>query len=265
MSEGNKGVGFIIHEATFESRPKILDDNGKIVRFESVLQDTSPNRNKRLYRENVLNEAIRTKSVEERLRTRTMYGEAGHPASPDLKRQTSIDHSRISHLITELCPVSNGRLCGKVETAATRIGQDMRGLIVENGSVVGFSLRGAGKLERVPGKNLNEVKSPLAIITYDWVTLPSHTSAYMMSEDVSTSSAEHLVQENEIASFIEDNSENAKVMLESFGTDSDPSILGYDPKEGMTMVVGKNEIAATFLERNLRRDVHDYILSFIGD
>ena len=255
-----KGVGFIIHEATFASHPKVLEDNGKIVRFEGVLQDTNPNRNGRLYRENVLNEAISTNSVKERLRTRTLYGEAGHPASTDLKRQTSIDHSRISHLITEISPVRGGQLVGKVETAATRIGQDMRGLIVENGSVVGFSLRGAGKMEKVPGKNLNEIKSPLAIIAYDWVTLPSHTSAYMMSENVSVESAEHLVKEAEITSFIEDKSENAKVMLESLGSE-EVSVLGYEPIEGMTMVVGKNEIAATFLEKNLRRDIHDYILS----
>ena len=259
MSGDQAGVGFIIHETTFESRPKVLDDNGKVARFECVLQDTSPNRNKRIYRENVLNEAIRTPSVQERLRTRTLYGEAGHPASPELKRQTSIDHSRISHLVTDISPVHEGLLNGKVETAATRIGQDMRGLIVENGSVVGFSLRGAGKMDRVPGSNLNEVKSPLAIIAYDWVTLPSHTSAYMTAEDVSLASAEHLVQEGEILSFIEGRSENAKIMLETLGDDA--HILGFEPEQEITMVVGKREIAATFLERSLRREVHDYILS----
>ena len=56
---------------------------------------------------------------------------------------------------------------GIVETAQTRAGKDMRGLI-RQGSSVAFSMRGMSDNVRKDG-DLVRVGSPLMIGAYDWV------------------------------------------------------------------------------------------------
>ena len=92
--------------------------------------------------------------------------ECGHPLSDDPKRQMYIDQTKISHIITETFWEGN-KLMGIVETAQTRAGKDMRGLI-RQGSSVAFSMRGMSDNVRKDG-DLVRVGSPLMIASYDWV------------------------------------------------------------------------------------------------
>lgn len=95
-----------------------------------------------------------------------LHLEAGHPLSEDIKRQSYIDQSNISHIITSLKWDGN-LLKGIVETAQTSTGKDFAGLI-RQGSKVSFSLRALGNTIKQEGP-YNRVYGPLMIICYDWV------------------------------------------------------------------------------------------------
>ena len=89
-----------------------------------------------------------------------------HPLSNDIKRQTYIDQTRISHVITE-CHFDGNLLRGTVESANTHCGKDFQGLC-RQGMDMGFSMRGLGGVaKRVDGAD--RIDGKLFIISYDWV------------------------------------------------------------------------------------------------
>ena len=89
-----------------------------------------------------------------------------HPLKPDIDRQLYIDQTRISHIVVK--PWFEGKILkGEVESANTHVGKDFKGLI-EQGSSVAFSLRAVGPITENK-KNYVEVKSPLSILTWDWI------------------------------------------------------------------------------------------------
>jgi hypothetical protein len=253
-------VGVLLQElAVTDAEPKIVSDNGKVLRFESTLQDTKPNRNKRLYGEDVLSEAIRANRIQEMLRTRTLLGEAGHPFSEDMKRQMQIDMSRVSHLITELNPPKGGVVRGVVETAATSCGSDMYGLIAHNKSNVAFSMRGMGGVKRVPGKDLVEVTKPLALVTYDWVVFPSHFQAYAeINKPSSTMEGATPVTSRAALDYARDQSQNVRAIVEQFEIDGANYQLTEDQA---SVIIRSNEmIVKTFLEDDIRREFRHAML-----
>jgi hypothetical protein len=161
--------GYLIIESAVESEPKILSDKNGVVKIDTVLQDADiPNRNRRLYSLPVLSEAVKTPYIKERLKTKSLYGEAGHPMSPDLQRQLYTDQTRISHIITSL-EFEKNVLNGIVESALTSVGKDFAGLI-RQGSQVAFSMRGVGPITESKQGGITEVKAPLNIYTWDWVS-----------------------------------------------------------------------------------------------
>ena len=244
-------IGVVLQELTVQAaEPKVMNDTGTVVRFESVLQDTKPNRNKRLYSADVLGEAIQASRVQELLRTRNMFGEANHPFTTDLSRQMVIDQTRISHLVTDIQPPSGGVVKGVIETAATRCGRDFRGLIVENKSTVAFSMRGMGGVRKVPGQDLVEVTKPLALVTYDWVTFPSHSSAYADSTIKHEGAA--LVTTRAATEYVKEQSGNVKALVEQFELENPEFELTED---AMNMIVRSNQaVVKIFLEADIRQD-----------
>ena len=150
------------------------------IRFIAVLQEADRcNRNKRIYPKQVLAEAIQSDYIKERLRTNSLYGEAGHPLDPSLARQTTIQQSNIAYLIEKLW-WEGDLLMALCETANTSIGRDMAGLI-EQGSQVAFSLRAQGGVNKDPISGISTVKPGMQIITWDWVVNPSHDKAFLQS------------------------------------------------------------------------------------
>jgi hypothetical protein len=248
-AEGNL-VGVLLQElAVAATRPKITSDTGTVCRFEATLQDVSPNRNRRMYTEDVLASALASPQIKEKLRTRTMFGEANHPFLKDVERQMVVDHTRISHLVTAISPLKNGIVRGHVETAATAVGRDYRGLIVENGSMAAFSMRGIGGVRRVPGKDLVEVTKPLALISYDSVTYPSHQNAYM-----DTLNETHVapVTVDQATAYACDQSGNFQALMEQFELIPDELRLTADNR-AMVVRSGQTVIAA-FLEKDIRTE-----------
>lgn len=249
-------VGVILQEVTVTAaEPKVTNDNGSVVRFETVLQDTKPNRNKRIYKEDVLSEAIAAGRVQELLRTRSLFGEANHPFTTELSRQLVIDQTRISHLVTDIRPPQGGVVRGVVETAATRCGRDFRGLIVENKSTVAFSMRGMGGVRKVPGQDLVEVTKPLALVTYDWVTFPSHQAAYM---DAAKNEGAAVVTARAAADYARDQSGNVKALVEQFELENPEFALSEDQ---MDLIVKSNQaVVRVFLEDDIRREFRSAML-----
>lgn len=99
-----KVTGYIINESPVMSTPEILKPGpcGQ-VRIKAVLQDADArNRNKRIYPKSVLEKALQSEYVKERLATRTFFGEAGHPLKPDIQRQLYMDQSNMSHIVTDI-------------------------------------------------------------------------------------------------------------------------------------------------------------------
>jgi hypothetical protein len=79
MSRDPNVKGYLITEnAVTTNNPKIVEDTGRSTSILAVLQEADiPNRNKRVYGLNVLQEAIKSDYVTERLKTKSFYGEAG--------------------------------------------------------------------------------------------------------------------------------------------------------------------------------------------
>lgn len=261
FSQNEQFIGVMLQEMTVTAaEPKIMSDTGSVVRFSTVLQDSKPNRNKRIYSEQVLSEAITRPRVQELLATRTMYGEANHPFDPSMQRQMVIDQTRISHIVTGITPPSNGQpVVGMIETAATSCGRDMRGLIVENKSTVAFSMRGMGGVRRVPGKDqLVEVTSPLQLFTYDWVTFPSHASAYMPNSSVQREGAA-VVTRQAAMEYAVSQSKNAKMLVEQMQLEGATFNLA---ENCMDLIVQANGgiTAKVFLEADIRTDFRKALL-----
>ena len=143
----------------------------------------------------------------------------------------------------------DGVVRGVIETAATRAGADFRGLIVENRSQVAFSMRGMGGVRRVPNKDLMEVTKPLALVTYDWVTFPSHQCAYM---DKAMQESVHLVSMTEAANFAFDQSANVRALTEQLELENAEIRLTED--QAALIIRSGQTVVQAFLEHDIRAE-----------
>jgi hypothetical protein len=170
---------FIINESAYSSEPQVTKKSKDWIEFIAVLQEAErKNRNGRIYPRKVLEEAMGSPYIQERLKTLSLYGEAGHPLDTSPKRQMYIDQQRISHIIKETWWEGN-LLKARVMTANTQAGRDLKGLI-EQGSQVAFSLRAQGNVKKDYNGN-TIVESPIHALCYDWVINPSHDKAFLES------------------------------------------------------------------------------------
>ena len=169
---------FIINESAISSSAIVEKKSNDTITFIATLQEAdAPNRNGRIYPKTVLEEGIRSPYIQERLRTKSLISECNHPQEQTVQRQMTVDLRNAACIITELWWEGN-LLKGRVETANTAVGRDMKGLI-EQGCQVAFSLRAQGKVTPDPSTGKVIVQSPIQICTWDWVLNPSHSKAYM--------------------------------------------------------------------------------------
>ena len=169
---------FVINESAFASPASVSKKNPNTIEFIAVLQEANrPNRNGRVYKKEVLEQALNAPYIQERIRTKTLYCECNHPAEASVQRQMTIDQRNIACIIKEFWWEGN-LLKGKIETCDTAIGRDMKGLI-EQGCKVAFSLRAQGNVHQDPTTGLTIVEAPIQICTYDWVVNPSHDRAFL--------------------------------------------------------------------------------------
>ncbi|QXN67889.1 hypothetical protein FPHOBKDP_00135 [Listeria phage LPJP1] len=269
--------GYIIMESVTESKPKIIDKTLNNVLFETELQEAdAPEQKNRIYDRRAIDEAIQNPIVQEKIKNRTFFGEAGHPLNTDNRRQLYIDQRNISHIVTE-AKFDGNRLIGRVETADTSVGRDMKGLI-NQGSKAAFSMRGIGNIIKPDGK-YQRVHSPLMICCYDWVVIPSHPNSYMthrINEDFSedyqglleaaSSNSYNLsgkvvpYQVSELLEFVTKKSENVYSLAESLGISMNLENGSVTLTEDQTLSIKQsNETIRIYLEEEIKRDLSKYI------
>lgn len=266
----DKIKGYIICETTSISQPKIISDKNDITVIETVLQDDLPNRNKRIYPINVLRPAIlESPYIQERLRRKAWYGEAGHPLDSNIQRQLYIDQTRISHIISNAW-FEGSILKGNVMMGHTQVSKDMQSL-VRCGSEVAFSMRGFGPVSEKRG-DLVEIKAPLNILTYDWVIHPSHPAAYMTgiiqesTLDLFRNDGKIIddifepITESQYMDFITEQSKNVQSMAEQFEFMLENA--SYNPNDKMVYLKKDSDVLAIKLEDAIAFEIDDYLSKF---
>jgi len=200
----------------------IISDNNEILTFRTVLQTAEkPNRNGRIYIQDVFREGFKDPIFVERVTTRTFFGESQHPMLMSDKklsvmRQARIELSRVSHLIPKIgFNSANNLITGTIETTRTPRGKDFREMILHNKISPAFSLRAlGGNVENKGGYAL--IKPPIAIIAYDWVSIPSHHDAYSKSpNEVMSANSRNIVIEN-VQEIMKEYNDSIKVLSEEF-------------------------------------------------
>jgi Prohead core protein serine protease len=262
--------GFLIIESNTEpAKPNIIEHNKDSVVIEAIMQEAEAgNRNRREYAFDALDGAVRSPQIQEKLKRKSLFGEAGHPLSDKIERQTYIDQTRMSHVIKNLWWESN-ILKGTVASTLTSCGRDFEGLI-RQGTEVAFSMRGLGGVTRKKD-GLTRVEKPLHIITWDWVIFPSHSNAYQtsiikesldnpMSGKILTEGLMLPMEMTDILSFIKEESENIKLSVDHLGLDPSTAHLSEDFKTvSYNTEDGK---AVLFVEDVIRKEINNYLLKF---
>ena len=282
----NQVAGVLLTEAvTLSSDPKIMKETGYSVVFHAQLQTAdTPNRNGRIYSKETLEAALTAPNVKEKIEHKAFYGEAGHPQGTERSRQLYIDQSNISHIVLRHW-WDGEKLMGEVETAATRAGRDMMGLI-KQGSEVAFSMRGLSSGMKQDG-NYQRVVAPLIIGSYDWVIFPSHYGSYMVKNDIHdkvftpqmeasgltrqekadlkvlTEGTIVTLSTEDILDFITDRSDNVKSLTESMNFDvTGLGQADFDRSSNILTFKKDEEVLKVFLESTIIKSIDDFILSF---
>lgn len=261
----NNFDGYLLSEATVSAKPKIIVDKRDCTIIETILQEAEvPNRNGRIYSKSCLLSGVMNPRIQEQLKKKTLVGECGHPLSEDIKRQTNIDHKRISHIITDMAFEGN-LLKGTVESANTMCGRDFQGLC-RQGMEMAFSMRGLGGVAKKEG-GYDRIDGKLYLITYDWVIFPSHDNAYMtkiLKEDVDlTKKSDILLNEGfafkvnmqEALHYIAESSTNVKELAEHMKFDITKDNLSYDPRMKTLDIKNESEVLKVILEHNMEREI----------
>jgi len=166
----------IIEQSIFSEAKMIKETPAKAI-FRCPIQSVDEvNQNGRLYPGPVLEEGMG--NCDSRMKRRAFYSELDHPLPTgnqqiDGIRQTTVSLKEVSHIVRSY-DFSGKHLVGEMETTSTPNGGILLGLLRDR-SGVGFSMRGLAELERLQDHNV--VKSPLTIISFDAVSMPSHKSA----------------------------------------------------------------------------------------
>ncbi len=183
----------LIIEQSIMSEAKMIKETPTKAIFRCPIQTVDEvNQNNRMYPEIVLKEGMG--SCDSRIKRRAFFSELDHPipsgnAQVDGIRQTTVSLKEVSHLVRAY-DFKNKLLYGEMETTSTPNGAILLGLLRDRAGI-GFSMRGMAELER--GPDYNKVKSPLTIISFDSVSMPSHKSAVVDFSEMKFES--HLITE----------------------------------------------------------------------
>jgi hypothetical protein len=167
----------LIIEQSIYSEAQVIKSTPSKAIFRCPIQTVDEvNQNHRLYPSGVLKEGMG--QCGSRMKRRAFYSELDHPLPTgndqvDGIRQTTVSLEKVSHIIRDY-DFKGNQLVGEMETTSTPNGGILFGLLRDQ-TGVGFSMRGLAELERLQDHNV--VKSPLTIIAFDAVSMPSHRAA----------------------------------------------------------------------------------------
>ena len=261
-----KILGYIFNESAINEHElrSVKQIGNNVIRMVAVLQEANlPNRNKRIYPKEVINEGINTPYIKEKLSTNSLLSELNHPTTNDMQRQMTIDMKNIACVIKEMYwdPKDPNLLLGNVETAGTSIGKDLAGLVLENNMQASFSMRGMGNVVNENG--VAKVKGPLRVITYDTVHFPSHQKAYQRSivnEFTTMHEAAIPVKASQLAKFVGESSKSAQVLNEQV-LQIAKDALNFELDTDNNLILKENTVvrAKVLLEKDLHKEVSNSI------
>jgi len=182
----------IIEQSVFSEATMLKETPSKAI-FRCPIQSVNEvNQNNRMYPTAVLEEGMG--NCDSRMKRRAFYSELDHPLPTgneriDGIRQTTVALEKVSHIVRTY-DFKDKFLIGEMETTSTPNGAILLGLLRDR-TGVGFSMRGLAELDRKT--DYNEVKSPLTIIAFDAVSMPSHKSAVVDFNEMKFES--HLITE----------------------------------------------------------------------
>lgn len=146
------------------------EDNKKNLYISGVFLQCVPNRNGRIYPEEIMHKEV-GRYLKEAVKTNRAVGELGHPPNP----QINLD--KVSHKIDSL-RIEGKNIIGRAKILETNMGDIARGLI-DGGVQVGVSSRGLGSLKEIK-EGLKEVQSDFKLVTAaDIVHDPSAPDAFV--------------------------------------------------------------------------------------
>lgn len=170
----------LLRELNEEVQYIIEEENGKKNLYLSgpFLQGAIPNRNKRIYPDEVLSNET-NRYIKENVLRSTAWGELNHPSGPN------INLDRVCLRTTQLIKEGTNWI-GKAIVTPTPMGDIVKGLQASGGRL-GVSSRALGSLK--PWKqdeDINEVQSDLRILAIDCVGDPSAPDAWVdgIMEDI---------------------------------------------------------------------------------
>lgn len=267
-------TAYLVMESTSEpikpSNLQVYDKGGLFyVKFTTVLQEfNKQNRNKRIYMKEAMIPSLQAPHIRELIEKKSWKGEAGHPLTNDVQRVLTVDPKLTSHKINNFW-VEGNLLKGEVETLDDgHYGTQMTKNILQ-GMEPAFSLRALASLVKQPdGTAL--VKTRCHIVTYDWVILPSHNTAYRDQSkpiqkivksinDEGNTVTESLVPviESQILDYIKMESHNVKLISNICEVAMESMTLSKDLKH-VILKEGSNTYFVN-IEEKIKRDIRRYM------
>lgn len=284
----NQIIGTIIHESVTESDSTIVGErNGKAFAT-GILQDlNAENRNGRIYETKEMKPEIDSDRIQKELiPSGYMRGHAGHPSSTELSIQSVID--------PKICCVQFDKiwLDGDIIRANFHGTNNEYGKAFNDDLLDGcrpaFSLRALGSVDR--SRNGKCFVRNVRIITWDHVIYPSHKKAYtsklidsrdsdktfnesgiilpndprkdfhkacMITESCANNGLLTPVMNEQVVSYIKEESANIKSILNTFDTLYESAILVNDGKNVALTLKDGNKIMV-----NLEQYIQDEVMNW---
>ena len=138
-----------------------------------------PTRNERLYEEDLCDDVINSDYVKELVATNNFLGEADHPMK--IEDRLDVHYPYVSHAITNIRKVEDEKkYYATFHILDTPNGRILKTL-VDYGTVLGASSRGAGSVKTKSGKVVVD-KDTYRFVTFDIVHMPGNTSARLLKD-----------------------------------------------------------------------------------
>ena len=251
--------------------------NGKPVAKATFQSGGVRNRNGRIYLTEDLDREVHSPRIQELLRTKNLFCEAGHPIDTSLQRQSTIDWRNSNCKILTL-EVNGNNVEGLFTPSNTELGKAFALDLLE-GVIPAFSLRALGSIRQT---RLGAQVTDLRMITYDQVIYPSHSNAYMTelirefndiprTNEVPITESTILVtgnriipikemtEEAEVKSFIENNSNNLRYINDYFGTHFENVTISPQGSKILLKEDGTDNKILVNLEYYIHNEIMNYV------
>ena len=162
--------GGVCQDLLTEEEKRMVRENNAMFLTGVMQRSDAQNGNGRVYPHAILEREIG--NYAKLVKERRALGELDHP------EDSVINLKNASHMVTEVW--WDGKdVMGKVQVLNTPSGQVLRSL-VESGVKLGISSRGLGSVHESQGRTI--VEDDFQLICFDFVSEPSKTGAFMMTE-----------------------------------------------------------------------------------